>query len=133
MSIFTYTATRELAPGTTQDQSVTRDFRLVSKRKGRKPVAKQNTALAGTVESVLYRSEQSYNCKTGLIEPGSIVERHIEEFLASVENAEDFTFDRFGTIAQPDNPVSCIMVSKSFPANEIGKLFHQYSFVIRES
>lgn len=133
MSIFTYTATRELAPGTSPLELVTRDFRLLSKRKARKPVAKQNTALAGDVESILYRSEQSYSCRTALIEPGSIIDRQLEEFLASVENAEVFTFDRYGTNAVPDNPVQCIMVSKSFPANEIGQLFHQYSFVIRES
>jgi len=55
------------------------------------------------------------------------------EFLASVENAELFTFDRYGSIAVPDNPVSCLMVSQTFPEAEVAKKFHRYAFVIRES
>ncbi len=133
MSVFTYTARRELAPGTSLLDVVTRDFRLISKRKTRKPITKQNTSLSGSVESILFRSEQSYNCQTGLIEPGSIEEAHIEEFVASVENAESFSFDRFGSIAVPGNLAICIMVSKSITASEQGKKFHRYGFVIREA
>ncbi len=133
MSIFTYTATRELSPGTADQQIVTRDFRLLTFPLNRKPVAKRNTSLSGAVESLLFRSEQSFRCQTALLEPRSLVESRVVEFLASVENSETFTFDRYGSIAQPDNPVSAIMVSTSYPQTETGKAFHQYRFVIREA
>lgn len=94
---------------------------------------RQNTSLSGSVESLLLRSEKHFSCQTQLIEPRSLDEAKVLEFLASVENAELFTFDRYGTIAVPDNPVSCLMVSNVFPEAETGKKFHRYGFVIRES
>lgn len=133
MSIFVYTARRELAPGTSNLQLVTRDFRMISHRQQRKAMVKQNTSLSGSVESLLLRSEKHYSLQSGLIEPRSLVELHLLEFMASVENAEPFTFDRYGSIAQPDNPVTCIMVSKVFSPSEQGKKFHRYGFVIRET
>lgn len=133
MSIFTYQAVRELAPGSVFQSSQTRDFRLLTFPLRRKPQTRQNTSLSGSVESLLLRSEKHYNCQTALIEPRSLIEAHVLEFLASVENAEVFTFDRYGSIAQPDNAVSCIMVSKTFNETETGKKFHKYGFVIRES
>lgn len=132
MSVFTFTALRELAPGTVLLASVTREFRLLSSRLQRKPQARRNIALSGEVESILLRSEKHYNCQTELILPGSLADAFVVEFLASVENSEAFTFDRFGTIAQPDLPVSCILVSKAFGEQEVGKKFIRYGFVIRE-
>ena len=132
MSIFTFTATRELAPGTVLLASVTRDFRLLSNRLQRRPQARRNVSLSGETESILLRSEKHYNCQTEAFLPGSALDEHIVEFLASVENSEIFTFDRFGTIAQPDNPVSCVLVSTTVGEAEIGKKFIRYGFVIRE-
>jgi len=132
MSLFTYTALRELSPGTIASQVVTRDIRLVSHRLQRKTQRKQNTGLSGSVESLLLRSEKHYNCQTGLIVPRGLDEARILEFFASVENGETFIFDRYGIIALPDNPVTCYMVSGTFNEDEIGKVFHRYGFVIRE-
>jgi len=81
----------------------------------------------------LLRSEKHYACQSQAIEPRSLDEARLLEFMASVENAELFTFDRYGTIAVPDNPVSCLMVSATFPETEQAKKFHRYAFVIRES
>lgn len=133
MSIFVYTARSELAPGTVDLSVVTRDFRLLSTRHNRKPVARRSTSISGAVESLLLRTEKYYNCQTQLLEPNGIVEAHIIEFFASVENSESFTFDRYGTIAQPDKPVSCIIVSTTLNTTEKGKAFNQYAFVIREA
>lgn len=133
MSIFTYTARRELAPGTSDLQSVTRDFRLLSFPLNRRTQVRQNTSLSGSVESILLRSEKHFSCQSESIDPRSLIEAQMLEFLASVENGEIFTFDRYGTIAVPDNPVSCLMVSKTFPEAEQAKKFHKYRFVIRES
>jgi hypothetical protein len=133
MSIFTYTALRELAPGTTVSTVVTRDFRLLTNRLSVRPKGKQNTSLSGAVEAILLRTEKHYNCQTQLIDPTGLDEAKFIEFFASVMNAETFTFDRFGTIAQPDNPITCIMVSKSLTTTEKGKAFNQYAFVIREA
>lgn len=94
---------------------------------------RQNTSLSGSVESILLRSEKHFSCQSQAIDPRSLDEARLLEFMASVENAELFTFDRYGSIAVPDNPVSCLMVSKSFPETEQGKKFHRYAFVIRES
>lgn len=133
MSIITYTARRELAPGTTELQLVTRNFRFTSHPLMRRAKTRRNISLSGAVESLLFRSEKHYRLQSGLIEPRSLVESHILEFMASVENAEPFDFDRYGTVAQPDNVVSCIMVSQSFAQAEKGQKFHKYGFVIRES
>lgn len=133
MSVFIYTARRELSPGTSDLEQVTRQFRLRSFPLQRKSVSKQNTSLSGAVESLLLRSEKHYRCLTENLDPRSLTELQIIEFLASVENAEPFTFDRYGTVAQPDNPVVCLMVSKAFAQSEQGKKFHAYRFVIRES
>jgi hypothetical protein len=133
MSVFTFTALRELAPGTVLLASVTREFRLLSTRLQRKPQARRNTSLSGEIESILLRSEKHYNCQTELIAPGSLLDEYLVEFLASVENSEVFIFDRFGTIAQPDQPVSCFLVSKATGEQEVGKKFIRYGFVIRET
>ena len=134
MSVVTYTAkSRELSPGTTDLTTVTREFRLLSSRPSRVAVRKQNTALGGAVESILNRHERRYNCVSEHLEPDSIVDLQMIEFLTSVENGETFTFDRNGTVAQPDNPVTCIMVSSQFPSEEVAKTYHQYGFVIREA
>ncbi len=133
MSIFTYTATTDLAPGTTSMEIVTRDIRLLTNRRQGRAIVKQNTSISGAVESLLHRSEKHYNCQTALLIPEELPELQFIEFFGSVQNAETFTFDRFGTIAQPDNPVTCIMVSKSLNPTEQGKAFNQYAFVIREA
>ena len=133
MSAFTYTARRELAPGTSDLELVNRDFRLLSKRLTRRTQVRQNTSLSGSVESILLRSEKHYSCQSEAIDPRSLDEARLLEFMASVENGEIFTFDRYGSIAVPDNPVSCLMVSKSFPEAEQAKKFHRYAFVIRET
>ena len=133
MSVFTYTVNREPAPGSVLLSSATREFRLLSARPIRRPINKQNVSLAGNVESLLFRSEKHFSCQSELIEPEGLVDAHMIEFLASVENGETFTFDRLGTVAQPDNPVTCVMVSKTYPVAEKGKKFNAYGFVIRES
>lgn len=132
MSVFTYTINAEPAPGSVLLGVATRQFPLASFPHTRRPIANRNTSLDGNVESLLFRREKHYNCQSKLIEPRSLVEAHMIEFLASVENSETFTFDLYGTIAEPDNPVSCVMVSKSYPQAETGKKFHKYRFVIRE-
>ena len=133
MSIVTYTARRELAPGTTDLELVTRDFRFTSFPLSRNAKTRRNVSLSGSVESLLFRTEKHYRIQSELIEPQSLIESHLIEFLASVENAEPFDFDRYGSVAQPDNVVTCIMVSQSFAQAEQGKKFHKYGFVIRES
>ena len=132
MSAFAYKSTRELASGSSPDEQQNRDFRLLTTRPTRRPIKKQNTALSGEVESLLYRSEKHYACQTEAITPGSNLDDYLLEFLASVENGEGFTFDRYGTVASPDDPVDCIMVSKTYPVTETGKKYNRYRFVIRE-
>ncbi len=133
MSIFSYTPTKRLAPGTVIDVALTRQFRLLSFPLTEKAFTQRNTALGGAIESLFFRSELSFSCLTALIEPQSQLENHIIEFLASVQNGEVFTFDRRGTIAVPDNPLTCIITSKSFAEVERGKVFHQYRFTLREN
>lgn len=132
MSIFNYNSTRELAPGSVQDGTTARDFRLVSYPISLASKRKQNTSLGGQVESLLFRQEKHYRCQVEKIEPNSLDEAYIIEFFASVQNGEPFTFDRYGSIAAPDNPVSCVMVSNSVTGTEVGKKYLQYRFAIRE-
>lgn len=132
MSVFSYTATKLLSPGTVQGAGVVRDFRIVSFPQKVASKRKQNTSLGGAVESLLFRQEIIYACRTGLVEPRTLLEQQILEFFASVQNGEIFTFDRYGSIALPENPVNCILVSNAMSGAEVGKKFHQYGFTIRE-
>ena len=131
--MFTYTATQALAPGTADQQLVTRNFRLVARPQSRKAIVKQNISLSGAVESLLHRREHHVRCLTALLDPNSLVELQVIEFLMSVQNGEIFTFDRLGTPAVPNDPQTHIMVSTNFTAAEVGKKYHQYGFVIRAS
>ena len=133
MSIFTYTATDDLASGTTLDTVVTRDFRLLSSARQRVPVTKRQTALGGAVESLKLRTEVHYRCMTEMLTPGETADGHHREFLASVENGETFDFDKDGTVAVPDNVIECRIVKGGYSTGEVSKKFHQYRFVIRES
>jgi len=134
MSVFNYTATRRLSPGTNSMDVVDREFRLVSKRRKESAKGKQNTALGGATETLLYRSEVTYACTTGLIDPGSMLEKQIVEFLASVQAGEQFNFDREGSLAQADEVVSCVMFSNNvIEEKEAGKKFHRYAMTFREN
>ncbi len=133
MSVFYYQAVRDLAPGSTLLDQQAREFRLVSFRQQTKAIRKQNTSISGNVESILYRRERIYNCQTELIVPRSPEEARIQEFIGSTLNGETFQFDRYGTLAEPDNIVQCYLVSTAVTAAEQGKTYHRYSFVIRET
>lgn len=132
MSVFTYTATQALTSGVTANDVVTRQFRLLAYPRQYSPIAKRNTSISGEVESILRRREVRYSCVTELVEPRSAEELRLLEFLESTANSEVFTFDRYGTLAVPDNEVTCIMDSKGYTTSEVNKRYNQYRFVIRE-
>ena len=65
-------------------------------------------ALNGNVATTLKRSSRVYS--VGFSWENS-KNADVEEFLFSVAGGEIFTFDPYGTVAVPDNPVSCVMLN----------------------
>jgi len=70
----------------------------------------QHISLAGQVETVLMRASKVISIT--LIWPHSEHEQ-LMEFLYSIAGGEQFTFDPYGTVASPDDPLQVVSVSGS--------------------
>ena len=132
MSVFRWTATEEVPPGFSVSDVLDIELRLVSRPRTRRARAKRNTAISGNVESILYRREVAYSVQTELIEPDSLDDLKLQCLFESCANAEQFTFDRDGTLTVPDAPVACILEGTSFSEIETGKKFYRYGLTFRE-
>ena len=77
-----------------------------------------HVSLGGNVETVLQRSSEAYAIV--LIWPHSL-NNDIREFLYSVAAGETFSFDAYGTVASPDNPIDVVCMNSEY---NIGRLSH---------
>lgn len=80
-------------------------------------------SLSGKRETIFYRREVVYNVRTGVIEGANLAQWR--EFFASVMGGEVFTFDAYGTIAVPDDPVQAYLNGTGFQIARIEN-FEQY-------
>jgi hypothetical protein len=71
-------------------------------------IRQESIALSGVRETLFFRRRRTYNVQTGVITSTDFPQW--QEFFASVMGGESFTFDAYGTIASPDNPISVYLV-----------------------
>lgn len=79
----------------------------------------RRTSLAGNRETLLNRIETFWNVNSGRLLESQIPQWR--EFLASVAAGETFSFDPYGTIAMPDNPLSVDLEDDDHTESRLGK------------
>jgi len=72
-----------------------------------RPVINSRTSLDGKVETIFSRIDAGWNILTDFISESSW--NQWLEFMRSVSGGEPFSFDAFGSIASPDNPIQVRM------------------------
>jgi len=84
----------------------------------------------GAPEVLLHAREVFIDVRTGYIPEAQI--KQWREFLASVEGGETLTFDAYGTVAVPVDPVSVILETADYSDARIrGALMYQLSLKLR--
>lgn len=81
-------------------------------------------------EVVLYREEALEQVRTTAIDQTTM--NQFREFLSSVRAGESFTFDKYGTIASPSNPLTAVLVGKTYSEQRENVSFkYRVSFTVR--
>lgn len=81
-------------------------------------------------EVILYREEAIEEVRTAAVDQTTM--NQLREILSSVRAGEGFTFDKYGTIAAPDNPLSAVLVGKSYAEQRENSAFkYRVSFRVR--
>lgn len=128
-----YTAKRNLAPGHTLEE----EYEIARPHEDALPTlvrdVEEQRALNGTSETDLNYTDRTWTIITDHITNDAQLLAEHDEFFASVSVGEIFIFDPDSDVAGVDvNPLSCKMVSKSFPRRRTGPLSFKYSFKVRE-
>lgn len=74
--------------------------------------SKPHRSIGGQLETLLHRHEVQWQITTSNLTDTEL--EQFREFLYSVEGGESFTFDRDGTIAVPDNAITCTLASRDW-------------------
>lgn len=83
----------------------------------------------GSPEVLIHRRDVQIDVTTGLILEADI--KKWREFLASVEGGETFTFDRYGSIASPSEPLTVYLVDDSYTESRDSNLMrYRISFTV---
>lgn len=90
--------------GHTLDDDYSLELGLAAADRQRAGLVKEVVAIGGGRETLYQRDEVTWSVVTVPIASSSLAA--VREFLDSVEGGESFTFDAYGTIAVPDNPVT---------------------------
>lgn len=86
-----FTAQRDLTGVHEEGDSVTLSFSAADCTPGREVTRSQQTAIGGNVETLLHRSLRTWSVSTEPLAMGTL--DFMQEFLASVEGGETFTFE----------------------------------------
>lgn len=92
------------------------------------PVISATPALDGTTETIYKRNDKQWRILTDFISEADWPQWR--EFMQSVHGGEAFTFDAFGTIASPDDPVSVQLVGTPQYSNPYSKVM-QISMLVK--
>lgn len=99
MAKITYTARRSLAAGHEQGLEYTLEIDLQSFNPSSDPVTKKQRSLGGNTQTILHRIDKGASVTTDWV---SNADKPLWiEFLDSVAAGESFTFDPYGTVANP--------------------------------
>lgn len=93
-----------------------------------RPVVKRAQSLDGTSENIFTRNDEMWNITTDFIDADDFPQWR--EFLKSIHAGEPFTFDPYGTIATPVDPVSVEIMGTPSYANPF-KLTMQITMRVR--
>lgn len=81
-------------------------------------------------EVVLYREEALEQVRTQALDQTTM--NQFREMLSSVRAGESFTFDKYGTIASPSNPLPAVLVGKTYAEQRENVSFkYRVSFTVR--
>lgn len=67
----------------------------------------ERVSLGGKHQSILHRIESGWDYQSGFIARADVV--YWREFTQSVMAKEAFVFDPYGSIASPDDPITCVL------------------------
>lgn len=99
------------------DQSYSIDLVTNQRNRSVKSSSNISTSLSGVRETLFNNREEIWSVS---LKPVLIANMgQIREFIESVMGGESFTFDPYGSVAVPDNPLSCTLESKSYQESEI--------------
>lgn len=132
MSAIIYTAKRYLAPGHTANTQYSIDvgMRTINDDE-EKHHRKQHRSLSGLTETWLHRIDRYISFQTVPLYEGHSLYFDMREFLSSVAGGETFTVDPWGTVAAPNNPITCLLDGVS-PAQRADTLrYKMFSFKAR--
>lgn len=78
----------------------------------------RSISIGGSAETILRRRDVFWDVNSGRLLEADLPQWR--EFLASIEGGESLTFDPYGTIALPDNPLVCELEQTDYGENRIG-------------
>jgi len=113
MPSFSYTAKRKIMSGHTAGFSYEFDQPVITADVTTDATTYDNISLGGVTQTYLSRVDYGYRISTSYVDEGSAEHMQLVEFLNSVIAKESFLFDRFGSVADPDDPVLCELKSKT--------------------
>ena len=128
MTAVTYLAKRNLAGGHSVDTSYDLETECSVLNPSDVADIKQSFTLDGTPETVFNNLSERWSVTTIVDQSDYNLWR---EFWSSVAGGESFTFDAYGSIATPDNPITVVMVGGATP-KRVGTVDSwQFSFKVR--
>jgi len=131
MSVFKYIAKRAIIPGHTATVEYAIEIGIQPPLASRRaPNKARNQAIGGDPETIYLRVDRSWDLLTVPFDRADLPQW--EEFFASVEGGELFTFDAWGTVAVPDNPVTVEMPRADFLPVADGVFFYTLRLPLRE-
>lgn len=130
MASITYTAKRKIMAGHTAGFSYSMDVGMTGADWSYDTNRYDNKSLGGVRQSYLAAIEETYDLTLLPVMERSAEHLQIREFIASVIGGESFTFDRFGTVADPDDPVEYLMDNKTVKEKRDGVNYIGYTIKI---
>lgn len=111
-------------------QSYQMEFVAQALDRGNKSVRTVNQPMDDVMpEVILYREENTDQVMTSVITESGLGQWR--EMLSSTSAGESIVFDKYGTIAAPDNPLPAMVVSESYTENREAASFIGGQFVYR--
>lgn len=129
MAAVSYTAKRSLRGGVSVDDPIDYDFEVSDVDRQTKPKIGQQISLSGWQETIRDRTDELWRCVTIPVLAADF--DHFRQFLDSVDGGEVFTFDPYGTIAVPVDPMSCVLSSKGYKEKRVSQRYLSVSFTAR--
>ena len=111
-----------------EDYSLDVDMPVVNRSE--KSISNKTISLGGNQETVFQRSDVMHNITIGPTHKNGMPE--LRTFLQSVNAGETFTFDPYGTVASPDDPISVVTDGGHNESRQNGTNYFNISMKLRE-